>query len=103
LTTPDGMSIEDRLKILVECTADDIKTCSNVCDAYMKKRPLAKVVLSSIWDAKLLDFGKLFAQRRQEFEFELTIHTSQGVDKANVQLDAISKQFAFFYVVLAVR
>jgi hypothetical protein len=89
LIAPDGTNIEDRLKSLVERTADDIKTCSNVCDAYMKKRLLAKVLLSSIWDARLLDFVKLFATRRQEFKFELTVHTSQGVDKANLKLDAI--------------
>lgn len=77
------------MKPLVERTADDIKTCSNVCDAYMKKRLLAKVMLGSVWDAKLLDFVKLFDKRRQEFEFELTIHTNQGVDKANSKLDAI--------------
>jgi flagellar motility protein MotE (MotC chaperone) len=91
LIAPDGKSIEDRLKILVERTADDIKTCSNVCDAYMKKRLLAKVLLGSVWDAKLLDFVKLFATRRQEFEFELTMHTSQSVDKANSKLDAIGE------------
>lgn len=90
LIAPDGTNIEDRLKSLVERTADDIKACWNVCDAYMKKRPLAKVLLSSLWDIKLLDFLGLFATRRQEFEFELTRHTSQGVDKANVKLDLIS-------------
>ena len=89
LIAPDGTNIEDRLKFLVERTADDIKTCSNVCDAYMKKRLLAKVLLSSLWDMKLLEFVELFAKRHQEFEFELTMHTSQGVDKANVKLDAM--------------
>jgi hypothetical protein len=90
LTAPDGTKIEDRLKSLVERTADDIKTCSNVCDAFMKKRLLAKVLLSSLWDMKLLEFVELFATRRREFEFELTMHTSRGVDKANVKLDAIA-------------
>jgi hypothetical protein len=105
LIAPDGTNIEDRLKSLVERTADDIKTCWNVCDAYMKKRPLAKVLLSSLWDAKLLDFVELFATRRQEFQFELTRHTSQGVDKANVKLDLIGsatkeikEQFAYLYL-----
>jgi hypothetical protein len=97
LIAPEGINIEDRLKVVVETTADDIKACSNVCDAYMKKRPLAKVVLSPVWDTKLLDFTQRFAKRRQEFEFELTIHTSQGVDEATAQLDAISKQFGYLY------
>jgi hypothetical protein len=104
LIAPDGTTMEDRLKSLVECTADDIKMCSSVCDAYVKKRLLAKVLLSSVWDAKLLDFVKLFATRRQDFEFELTMHTSQGVDKANAKLDAIgdstralNEQFGYLY------
>jgi hypothetical protein len=94
LVAPDGITIEDRLRSLVERTVDDIKKCSNVCDAYMKKRPLARV-LSSLWDAKLLEFVELFATRRQEFEFELTMRTSRGVDKANVKLDVIKEQFAY--------
>ena len=105
LSATDGISIEDRLKSLVERTADDIKACSNVCDAYMKKRLLAKVLLGSVWDAKLLDFVKLFAERRQEFEFELTIHTNQGVSKATAKLDAVgdtmkdlSEQFRYIYL-----
>jgi hypothetical protein len=89
LIAPDGTNLEDRVKSLVERTADDIKTCSNVCDAYMKKRLLAKVLLSTLWDARLLDFVELFARRRREFEFELTMRTNQGVDKANLKLDAI--------------
>jgi hypothetical protein len=105
LIAPDGTNIEDRLTSLVGRTADDIKTCSNVCDAYVKKRLLSKVLLSSLWDMKLLEFVQLFATRRQEFEFELTMHTSQGVDKANVKLDAIgnatkelNEQLVYLYI-----
>jgi hypothetical protein len=71
----------------------------------MKKRLLAKVLLSSLWDMKLLDFVELFSTRRREFEFELTMHTSKGVDKANVKLDAIgsatkelNEQFVYLYI-----
>jgi len=81
--------LKDRLKSLAERTAGDIKLCSNVCDTYVKKRLLAKVILAAVWDAKLLEFVKLFHRRRQEFEFELSIHTSQGVDRANDKLDSV--------------
>ena len=91
LIAPDGMGIEYRLKYLVDRTADDIKVCSNVCDAYMKKRPLAKALMSPVWDAKLLCFIRLFATRRKEFEFELTLHTSRGVDTVNAKLDVIEE------------
>ena len=89
LIAPDGRNIEDRFRPLVERTADDIKLCSNVCDTYAKKKLLAKVFLGSIWDVKLLSYVTLFSKRRKEFEFELSIHTNQGVDKANIKLDNI--------------
>ncbi|KAF8273627.1 hypothetical protein EI94DRAFT_1563512, partial [Lactarius quietus] len=89
LIAPDGMNIEDRLKSIVERTADDMKECSNVCDTYAKKKMLAKVFLGPVWDEKLLSWVTLFSKRRKEFEFELSIHTSQGVDKANAKLDVI--------------
>ena len=89
LVAPDGRSIEDRLRSIVERTADDIKACSNVCDTYSKKRLLAKVFLGPVWDDKLLHWVSLFSKRRQEFEFELSIHTTRGVDTANAKLDVI--------------
>jgi hypothetical protein len=92
LIAPDGMNIEDRLKSLVARTADDIKLCSTVCDTYVKKRLLAKVMLGSIWDGKLLEFVQRFIKRRQEFELELSIHTSQAVDKAIVKIDAVGHE-----------
>jgi hypothetical protein len=91
LIAPDGINIEDRLRSIVEHTADDIKQCSNVCDTYAKKKLLAKVFLGPVWDDKLLSWVTLFSKRRKEFEFELSIHTSQGVDKANAKLDVIGE------------
>lgn len=92
LIAPDGTNIEDRLRSLVARTADDIKMCSTVCDTYVKKRLLAKVMQGSIWDAKLLEFVQRFTKRRKEFEFELSIHTSQAVDKAIVKLDTVGHE-----------
>ena len=77
------------MKSIMERTADDIKKCSNVCDTYAKKKLLAKVFLSPVWDDRLLSWVTVFSKRRKEFEFELSIHTSQGVDKANAKLDDI--------------
>jgi hypothetical protein len=92
LIGPDGRNIADRLGPLVKCTADDIELCSNDCNTYVKKRPLAKWFQAPLWDDKLLNFVKLFSKRRQEFEFELSIHTGRGVDKANAKLITIEDQ-----------
>jgi hypothetical protein len=92
LIAPDGTGIKYRLRFLVTRTADDIKLCSNVCDAYVKKRLLVKVTLAQAWDAKLLGFVRLFNHRRREFEFELSIHIGQGVNMANAKLDAVGHE-----------
>lgn len=86
---PDGTSLEDRLRLLVDRTADDIKLCSNSCDTYMKKKLPAKVLQGPSWNAKFLEFVELFTKRRRVFEFELSIHTTQGIDKANTKLGTI--------------
>ncbi|KAI0041300.1 hypothetical protein FA95DRAFT_1501703 [Auriscalpium vulgare] len=72
--SPGQQSIEDRLRALVQKTADDIKACSNTCDTYSRKKLLAKVFQGPMWDAKLLTFVSLFAKQRTEFEFALSIH-----------------------------
>ncbi|KAN0140973.1 hypothetical protein V8E53_001417 [Lactarius tabidus] len=96
LLAPDGRSIGDRLKSLVERTAEDIMSCSNVCDAYAKKRLLAKVFQAPAWNVKLLNWATLFSKRRKDFVVELTIHTSRGVDEANAKLEALDKKLEAF-------
>ncbi|KAI0061177.1 hypothetical protein BV25DRAFT_1806058 [Artomyces pyxidatus] len=86
LIAPDNRSIEDRMKTLIQKTADDIKACSNACDTFAKKKLIAKVFQGPMWDTKLLGFVSTFTKRRSEFEFALTIHTSQGMDAANAKL-----------------
>jgi hypothetical protein len=79
---PDDRSTDNQLKLHIERAANDIMRCSNVCDAYMKKQILAKVLLYPVWDEKLLEFVTLFAQRRRDLQSELTIHINQGLYKA---------------------
>ncbi|KAH9052369.1 hypothetical protein EDB87DRAFT_1835857 [Lactarius vividus] len=86
LVAPDGRNIEDRLKVLVNKTLEDIKSCSSMCDAYAKKKLLSKVFLSPVWDNRLLSFVTRFSTRRQDFERELSILTNLGVNKANFKL-----------------
>ena len=90
MIAPDGSSIGNQFQSLVEDTADDIMRCSNVCDAYIKKRTLAKVFLGPVWNAKLLEFVTLFAERRRAFQFELTTNIHQGLHKAISKLDEIA-------------
>jgi hypothetical protein len=90
VVAPDGSSFENQFKSLIQETADDIMDCSNACDTYMKKRLLAKVFLGPVWNEKLLRFVTLFAKRRKDFQFELTIHINQNLYKANSKLADIA-------------
>ncbi|KAI0061160.1 hypothetical protein BV25DRAFT_1805982 [Artomyces pyxidatus] len=86
LIAPDKRSIEDRMKALIQQTADDIKECSNACDTFSKKKLLAKIFQGPMWDNKFLDYVSTFSKRRSQFEFALTIHTSQNMDAATAKL-----------------
>jgi hypothetical protein len=52
-----------------------------------------KVLKGPIWDVRLLKFVEIFAKRRSEFEFALSIHTSLGVDAMNAKMDLMLKLF----------
>ncbi len=86
----DGITIGSRLVDLVKRTANDIKECANVCDTYSKKRLLVKVLKGPIWDDTLKGFIQLFADRKAEFNFSVSIHTGMAIDRANDKLDALS-------------
>ncbi|KAI0043104.1 hypothetical protein FA95DRAFT_1546775 [Auriscalpium vulgare] len=89
LFAPDNTVMKDRLVALISQTAEDIKDCSNACDAYSKKSLFAKVFQGPMWDETLLGFVELFTKRRTEFQFALGIHTAQGVDGAKAALGSI--------------
>ena len=84
---PDGISVKARMERLVEQTATDIKKCANICDAYLKKKPVVKVLTGHKWDAILCRFSGAFHERRAEFEFALSVHFGAEINKANVTLD----------------
>ena len=89
---PDGLTIKARMQGLIKQTAEDIKTCANACDTYAKKKLIVKVIKSSSWDETLKDFVTLFAKRRGEFTFALSVHVGVGVDDANKKLKEIDEK-----------
>jgi len=53
-----------------------------------------KIFAGPIWEGRLLEFVGVFADRRKEFEFAMTIHTAVGVDEANIKLDIVDERTA---------
>ena len=74
------------------CTT--IRSPGSQTKGNVRKRLLVKVLAGPIWEGKLLNFVYLFAKRQEEFEFALTIHTTVGVDAANLALNSIGKRGA---------
>ncbi|GJJ12736.1 hypothetical protein Clacol_006981 [Clathrus columnatus] len=86
---PDGTTMEARLQGLSHTTANDIKACANLCDTYTKKKLVVKVLNSTSWESRLIQYVDLFTKRKTEFQFALTIHTASGVDTANQKIDGL--------------
>ncbi|KAI0038795.1 hypothetical protein FA95DRAFT_1551039, partial [Auriscalpium vulgare] len=86
---PDNTTIEDRLKALVEKTAEDIKACSNACDTYCKKKLVSKVIQGPLWDTKLLSFVSLFEKRHTDFEFALSVHNTKTLEAMKAKLSSV--------------
>ncbi|OSX57145.1 hypothetical protein POSPLADRAFT_1050210 [Postia placenta MAD-698-R-SB12] len=92
LVGPNGLTAKPRMQELVEHMAGDIKDCGNACDAYSRVKPVTKVLLGPVWVGRLSKFIDVFAQRRQDFEFALSIHTGRGVDEVNRKMDELNEQ-----------
>ena len=68
-----------------------------------RKKIIVKIFAAPVWEGRLLEFVGVFAKRREEFEFALAIHTTVGIDAANLKLDAVNQRTAELtrrYVVL---
>ena len=58
----------------------------------VRKKLLVKILTGPIWDEWLLKFVGNFMKRRKELKFTLTIHTTIGVDAANLKLDIVNER-----------
>jgi hypothetical protein len=91
----DGTSIESRLTVLCEKTADDIRSCSNVCDTYSRKGLVVKCLMAPVWDIRLAEFVTLFTDRRKEFLFAMDLRTTRNVEeirqRMSVMQDSVKK------------
>lgn len=76
----EGFTLADRLRDVADTAAADIRECANLCDTYYSKKLLVKVLKAPAWEAKLAEFLDRFAQRRSDFEFALSIHSTKTVE-----------------------
>ena len=77
----DIKNSRDTLQNLAEDTSITIKKCANACDAYSKKKQIVKFVKGPIWVKRFADFTGFFAEKREQFAFELTLLSSEGSKK----------------------
>jgi hypothetical protein len=91
IVMPDGTE-KHRLADISQQTAEDIRKCANCCDVYTRKTMLYKVLAGKQWEAQLGQFAGVFAGRKQELLFALTVHTAAGMDKVGAQLSDAARQ-----------
>ena len=82
----DGSTVEGRMQGLIKQIADDIKRCANTCDVWSKMRLLARILKAPFWEGTFVDFVNLFAQRRTDLEFAMSMHTARGIDQVSNKL-----------------
>ncbi|CCM04676.1 uncharacterized protein FIBRA_06862 [Fibroporia radiculosa] len=89
-TDSKGVGIEERMKILMEEIAVEMKKCANVCDAYCKAKIVAKVLKGLMWEKMFIDFTHGFSKRRTSLQLVLSAFTSLKVDQIDQKLDELS-------------
>ena len=87
----DGATVEGRMQGLIKQIADDIKRCANVCDVWSRMRLLARILKAPFWEGTFVDLVNLFAQRRTDLEFAMSMHTARGVDEVAGKLHNLTQ------------
>ena len=72
----------------------DIRECANACDAYSKKKLIAKVLKGQRWDDVLEHFVRRFEKRRADIEFAMAVHLGINIDLAHRKLDTLDAKYA---------
>ncbi|KAG8814728.1 hypothetical protein FRC19_001553, partial [Serendipita sp. 401] len=85
----DGTTLEGRIQDLMGRIAKDIDECGNTCQAYTAKHTLVKIIKSISWEGKLSGYADLFDQHRKDIAFAINVHTTLGVESANVKLEGL--------------
>jgi len=91
----DGTSMASRLETLCHQTAADIRSCSNTCDTYNRKRLVVKCLAGPVWEARLGTYVTLFTKRREEFLFAMSVRTTMGMEdvgKTVKDIEAVQKE-----------
>ncbi|KAI0265443.1 hypothetical protein BC834DRAFT_825092 [Gloeopeniophorella convolvens] len=91
LKTMPRIEENPQIQQLIRLTIEDIKQCSNTCDAYAKKKLLVKTVQSGLWNKKLLHFVSLFEKRREQFAIALSIQVHLAVHDTIAKISQIDR------------
>ncbi|KAL1952244.1 hypothetical protein VTO73DRAFT_1393 [Trametes versicolor] len=86
----DGIVLSDRLHELAESTAEDIKQCANLCDAFLKSKLLLRVLKGPLWAERFAASMERFARRKEEYSLALAMHTASTVSKMAVDVESIN-------------
>ncbi|KAI0638712.1 hypothetical protein C8Q77DRAFT_1077109 [Trametes polyzona] len=65
-TDSHGMTVQQRLRGMVDVVVSDVWNCASACDVYAKKSILAKVVFSSHWCDTFMQYVRRF-QKHQTY------------------------------------
>jgi len=76
-----------RLRILCKEASEEITTCANVCDAYLKQGPISKWGKAFLWKSKFSQIMEAFSTREKAFGEAIQLSTLETVDSIEAKLD----------------
>ncbi|KAF7370161.1 Protein kinase domain-containing protein [Mycena sanguinolenta] len=73
---PDGETLKDRLVPIIVSIVEDIKSCSNACDLYMKKRSFVKLIKAQIFEERFANYVARFSEHKRRLMLAMSIGTT---------------------------
>ncbi|KAJ6585554.1 hypothetical protein B0H19DRAFT_424284 [Mycena capillaripes] len=84
---PKGTTLKGRLSAVLDAIATAITECANMCDMYIQKPFLAKMVKAYKYEQRLTDWMVTFSRHKEEVLFVLQMNTRRGVHITNKRLE----------------
>ncbi|PCH42594.1 hypothetical protein WOLCODRAFT_102390 [Wolfiporia cocos MD-104 SS10] len=85
------ISQDPLLQELIQSIADDIRKCSNACDAYSKMKTIAKVLKGPIWEKAFVEFVAKFSEHRSKLTTAISTYVQGQISTVDHKLDALAQ------------
>ncbi|KAF7377944.1 Protein kinase domain-containing protein [Mycena sanguinolenta] len=83
----DGLTVETKMRGVMESIAKHITAARSACKEYQEKGFLTKMIKCKIYEDRLADHAKIFADDKGKVQLSLALYTADGVHEINKKFD----------------